>query len=105
MKSTTLGRNTAWATRWPPIMYGEITRLAPAFMSFFSAPSSSARATMNTRSDINRALMVMKRLSASEAARVTSVFARSMPARRRVSSWVASPASATPWSALKSANR
>lgn len=56
-----------------------MTRLAPARSSFSSVASSSARATMNTPSLRKRALMVMKRLSASESRSTMSARARAMP--------------------------
>jgi hypothetical protein len=57
---------------------------------------------METRSLRSLALITMKRLSASEGTTVTRARARSMPARFRHASEVASPCSGTPCGVEKS---
>ena len=46
--STAVGRIARLASRRPPIVYGETTRLAPAKRSLGSASGRLARATMNS---------------------------------------------------------
>ena len=70
--------------------------VGPGPQQLLLRPRSSARATMNSFSFSSRALIVMYRLSASEAMTDTRARARSMPARCSTSSEVASPCSGMP---------
>ncbi len=68
----------------PLALYGEITRSAPARLSFFSVSERAARATIGMSARSSRAVSVMNTFSASESAHATSEQARSMPACSRI---------------------
>ena len=89
--AVTWGLRTRLAIVRPAAVYGMTTRSAPASLSFFSASSSDARATIWMFGRTERAESVMYRLSASSSEAITMPSARSSPARRRSSSSVASP--------------
>src|SRR3954447_13714970 len=75
----------------PLVLYGEITRVAPARRSLASTASSDARATIATSGRRPRTVSVMKMLSASESTQAITPRARMTPAARRISSSDGSP--------------
>ena len=70
----------------PEVLYGEITRSAPARRSFFSESSAEARATIRISGASSRAVSAMKMLSASESTQAITARARRIPAPSSTSS-------------------
>ena len=74
------GCSASLAISVPLALYGEITRSAPARLSFFSVSSIAARATIGMSARSSRAVSVMKTLFASESAQAMIERARAIPA-------------------------